>query len=282
MTEIIINTLPYIKTSLVEHDSLLEIIAIWGIEGGVAKAKLASIPIIQIVALKLSELFEETNIVLATVATKVAVTIFEDKLVWIAAHKAKIIRSNIEGRLIKYPPTLFCRKLIIPILSFLIASPKAKVAAHIIKLPQGTPFLKASSIFIKGKFKATAILKVGKENSILDNWHSSILVGIKENGVLNDYGYDINLIRHERSDSGINFSGINVPYFNDMMAFVERNHKKLFPNAGIIGWDIVADNDGKITVIEINLDFPGILGEQLATCPFFEGFSKDINMLMSE
>lgn len=139
-----------------------------------------------------------------------------------------------------------------------------------------------TSIFIKGKFKATAILKVGKENSILDNWHSSILVGIKENGVLNDYGYDINLIRHERSDSGINFSGINVPYFNDMMAFVERNHKKLFPNAGIIGWDIVADNDGKITVIEINLDFPGILGEQLATCPFFEGFSKDINMLMSE
>ena len=41
---------PYINTSFVDNVSEEEMIAIWGIEGGVAKAKLDSIPIIQIVA----------------------------------------------------------------------------------------------------------------------------------------------------------------------------------------------------------------------------------------
>ena len=67
----------------------------------------------------------------------------------------------------------------------------------------------------------------------------------------------------------------------EMMEFVKSNHQKLFPNAGIIGWDIVADNTGKITVIEINLDFPGILGEQLATYTFFEEFAQEINIIAS-
>ena len=72
--------------------------AIWGIDGGVAKAKLAIMPMIQIVASKFNEEKVEVKIVLATVATKVAVTIFEERLVCTAAHKAKIIKRTKAGK----------------------------------------------------------------------------------------------------------------------------------------------------------------------------------------
>ena len=157
--------LPNIKTSFVEQDSLDEIIAIWGIEGGVAKAKLASIPIIQIVASRLSEVEVERSIVLATVATKVAVTILDDKLVWIAAHKAKIIRSKIGDKLINELPKFVWRKVIKPISVLFMASPSASVAAHMIKLPQGTPFLKASPTSIKGLLSILIIHKISVPRS---------------------------------------------------------------------------------------------------------------------
>ena len=62
----IINSPPYIKISLVVHDSPPAIIAIWGIEGGVAKAKLAIIPIKHITVSILKVEFIATKIDEAT------------------------------------------------------------------------------------------------------------------------------------------------------------------------------------------------------------------------
>jgi len=100
---------PYINTSFVDNVSEEEMIAMWGIEGGVAKAKLDSMPIIQIVASRFKVEKVEAITVLATVPTRVAVTILEDKLVWIAAHKAKIIRRMIGERETKEFPRLVWR-----------------------------------------------------------------------------------------------------------------------------------------------------------------------------
>ena len=84
-------------------------IAIWGIEGGVAKAKLANIPIIQIVADIFNVLFVLNKIVLATVATSVAVTMFEERFVWSAAQKANIISKKISGKEFKAGPKVVCK-----------------------------------------------------------------------------------------------------------------------------------------------------------------------------
>lgn len=84
--------------------------AIWGIEGGVANAKLAIIPIKQIVAFRFNDIVVLVIIDAAIVATSVAVTIFEDKFVWIAAQTTKIINRQSAGRDFKWGLRLVCKK----------------------------------------------------------------------------------------------------------------------------------------------------------------------------
>lgn len=128
---------------VVQH-SLPDTIAICGIEGGVAKAKLASIPMIQITEGIFNDVVILPRIEAATVATRVAVTIFEDTFVCKPAHKAKIINKTKSGKTDNEELKLVCKNNFNPIESFVRAKPNANVPAHIIKLVHGMPFLNAS------------------------------------------------------------------------------------------------------------------------------------------
>ena len=68
-----------------------------------------------------------------------------------------------------------------------------------------------------------------------------------------------------------------MPSYQKMIAFTEQMHKALFPQCGIIGWDITIDKDNAISVIELNLTCPGIAVEQLASGDFLKSFCNDIN-----
>lgn len=61
-----------------------------------------------------------------------------------------------------------------------------------------------------------------------------------------------------------------------MVSLVEEHHPKYFPNCGIIGWDLTLDKANQPKVIEVNLYFPGILGEQLGSGPCFEERREEI------
>jgi hypothetical protein len=65
-----------------------------------------------------------------------------------------------------------------------------------------------------------------------------------------------------------------------MIQFVEETHRQLFPQCGIIGWDITIDNHDEISVIELNMTCPGLAAEQLASGCFLQPFAEDINTQM--
>lgn len=139
-----------------------------------------------------------------------------------------------------------------------------------------------TSIYIGGKFSFSSIIKIGKSGAYLDNWNSSYLVGLNDEGVMSEYGLDIDLNKVYKSDNGIPFKGFKVPCFSKLKNFVEFAHKKYFPQVGIVGWDILIDKNYNVKVIEMNLAFPGILGEQLAAGTFFDEFQNAINELVKK
>ena len=139
---------------------------------------------------------------------------------------------------------------------------------------------RVTSLFIDGIFSCSTILKVGKSGSEVDNWHSSYLVGVDENGVIRDRGYDNKLNAVSHSDNGLAFGGRMLPCFREMISKIRAWHIKYFPNIGIIGWDAIVDENSQVKVIEINTDTPGVLGEQFCSGTFFKPYNKTINSLI--
>lgn len=142
--------------------------------------------------------------------------------------------------------------------------------------PSSVNSFRVTSIFLDGKFNCSSILKVGKENSQVDNWNSGYLIGISNAGVLMNHGYDNDLNRIYKTDNGIEFGAMEIKNYDNIIAFVEKYHTKYFPNCGIVGWDIMIDSNNNIRVIEVNLDYPGVVGEQLCSGTFFENFRDEI------
>lgn len=142
--------------------------------------------------------------------------------------------------------------------------------------PTSVNTCRITTINIGSKRSFSAIFKVGRKNSRVDNWNSSILIGVDKQGHLLDYGYDVNLKRIEKSDVGVSFSGNVIPKFAEMVELTQKYHQLYFPNLSVVGWDITLEKNGDIIVIETNLDFPGILGEQVCSGTFFKEFRDEI------
>lgn len=140
-----------------------------------------------------------------------------------------------------------------------------------------------TTIYMDGKFNYSSIIKVGKKGAKVDNWNSSYFIGMTKDGILFPYGYDNKLNKVTVTDNGVQFGGTQVPCFEKMVKLTEKCHKKYFPNCGIIGWDIMVDNNNEPRVIETNIMRTGVVGEQLASGTFFEEFRDVIcEKLMSK
>jgi hypothetical protein len=133
-----------------------------------------------------------------------------------------------------------------------------------------------TSLYINGKYDYSSIMKIGKKGVVCDNWNSSYFIGMDKDGFLFDIGYDIQLNKVKKTDGGRAFSGIKVSGFDKMASLVERCHKNYFPFCGIIGWDVICNQQGNPIVVEANVSAPGLVGEQLVSGPFFEPFVEDI------
>lgn len=135
---------------------------------------------------------------------------------------------------------------------------------------------RVTSVLLNGKWDCSTIFKVGKKGADKDNWSSSYLIGVTQDGHLKEFGYDNQLNKVYQTDLGHNFEGIQLPAFDEMLSFAKENHIKYFPHCGIVGWDILVDNNNTVRVIEVNLKSPGVVGEQLASGTFFKNFRNDI------
>ena len=144
--------------------------------------------------------------------------------------------------------------------------------------PSSFNCFRVTTVYINGKFDYCTILKVGKaiKGNFRDNWNSSYLIGVSNDGILNDFGYDNQINRVDQTDNGIKFGGLQMPMFKEIVASCEKWHKHFFPNCGMLGFDISLDDQNQIRVIEINVTEPGFVGEQLCCGTFFEPFRDDI------
>lgn len=148
--------------------------------------------------------------------------------------------------------------------------------------PTSVNSCRVTSIFLNGRFGCSTILKVGKQGAEVDNWNSGYLIGVNEDGTLRSFGFDNNLNKVDVTDNGLSFSGIKIPHYEDMIEFVKEYHPRYFPNCGIVGWDILIDSNDNVRVIEINLDYPGVVGEQLCSGTFFKDFRNEICELVGK
>lgn len=141
---------------------------------------------------------------------------------------------------------------------------------------------RVTSLFINGVFSYSSILKVGKKGSNVDNWHSSYLIGMDENGNILDKGYDNKLNQVTITDNGIAFAGLAMPYYKELISSIKKWHIAYFPNIGIIGWDVIVDQNNQTKVIEINTDAPGVVGEQFCSGTFFKIYKECINSIFNK
>lgn len=132
-----------------------------------------------------------------------------------------------------------------------------------------------TSLYLDGHYGFSVILKIGKKGSHIDNWRNGYVLGVSNQGVINEIGYDINLNQVRETDSGVKFGGMKVPSFDKMAEMVEHSHKKYFPMCGVIGWDMMVGSEGEPHVVEFNLR-PDFFAEQLCSGTFFEPFSDII------
>lgn len=148
--------------------------------------------------------------------------------------------------------------------------------------PSSLNCCRVTTIYIDGHFGYSTIIKFGRRNSNVDNWHSSYLGGVSATGLLLGDAFDYSLNRTEKTDFGQVLKGMQLPCFKEMIGFVEQAHKKYFPNCGVIGWDVFVDNNNQVRIIEANLTCPAFVGEQLASGTFFEPFREEINNRMKK
>ena len=142
--------------------------------------------------------------------------------------------------------------------------------------PTSLNCFRITSLYVGGKFDSSAMLKIGKHGSTVDNWFTSYLCGISKDGYLYKNAFDNHLKSVTESDNGTIFKDFKIPYYDILTSSIEKFHKWYFPQCGIIGWDVIIDPNGKLRIIEANLTVPGIVGEQLASGDFLRPLHDEI------
>lgn len=152
-----------------------------------------------------------------------------------------------------------------------------KQAPEIEKLnPTSLNCFRVTTMFMDNKFGYSTALKIGKKGALRDNWNSGYWVKVNSDGKCSKYGYDYNMATHEKTDSGIVLENLQMPKYIEMVSYLENMHKHLFPNCGVIGWDVTIDKDYKVRIIEYNLWDPGTNIEQFVCGDFFKPFRQQM------
>lgn len=118
------------------------------------------------------------------------------------------------------------------------------------------------------------IIRIGRSGQLIDNESAGgMSVKINPDGTLAKYGFAApGQDRIERTDSGIELEGYQVPSFNESLELVKSLHLRL-PYFNLIGWDICIGESGRPILIEWNSN-PGL--SQSAFGPGFGEYTEKI------
>lgn len=123
-----------------------------------------------------------------------------------------------------------------------------------------------------------SILRMGVTEIAVDNLSSGgICVGINPEGELDTYAYTFkeHMPLSMHPSSKIEFKGLRHPFFKSMTDVVIKEAKRI-PNYNIISWDVIADVNGNIKIIEANIVSQNPDITQLSNGPLFGEYTEQI------
>lgn len=136
-----------------------------------------------------------------------------------------------------------------------------------------------TTLNINGEASLCNILfRCGQGNVCVDNGAAGgLMIGVSKEGEYREYGYDKFYNKHFTTRGGLEFKGIKVPGFDNIVNQVVGWHAKYLPLMGLCGWDIALDENNNPVMIEINLFDPGAQFEQLSNgTPLFGNRTKEV------
>lgn len=114
-------------------------------------------------------------------------------------------------------------------------------------------------------------MRFGASKEVYDNLSSGgVCVSLGPNGELSPFGRDWYKLHvfTKHPTSGIEFGGLVHPFYRQMEELSCKFAAKM-PNFNLISWDMVADREGVVKILEINLTKEGSDWEQYDFGPFF-------------
>lgn len=137
--------------------------------------------------------------------------------------------------------------------------------------PSSLNCMRVSTLNLNGEVSILSKgLKCGGTNSVVDNLASGrhgVMVEIDAEGRLAPYGFYGNGERCY-DHNGISFEGHRINAFDKVLAAALSLHKDI-SSCKIIGWDIALDENDCPVLIEGNVNYPGIIIEQMCSGPIF-------------
>jgi hypothetical protein len=127
------------------------------------------------------------------------------------------------------------------------------------------------TLFLNGKCTILSrILRFGVSGAVIDNAAGGgYFLGIKPDGRLSEFAINKKLEKITDINDCI-FVQMQVPNFYTIENFALEKHIKLFPNIGMVGWDLALDSEENIVCIEYNVGYyPWVLGFEFSCGPFF-------------
>lgn len=121
-------------------------------------------------------------------------------------------------------------------------------------------------------------LKIGKQGAVVDNgFAGGCFVGVDiKTGKLMKYLYSVQTgAKYEKTESGIVLDGFDIPFANDIFQAAVTMHQYL-PYAGLVAWDISANDRNEAVLVEANINGIGAAIMQITSGPFFGKYTKHI------
>lgn len=116
-------------------------------------------------------------------------------------------------------------------------------------------------------FILSSIVRMGRMGSLTDNSSGGgISCGVEKEGNLKRIGYEFSGASFNKTDSGIEFININLPFMDKVKNVVENLHKTL-PYFKIVSWDLAIDDEEDVVLIEYNVKGQEINFHQLNNGP---------------
>jgi hypothetical protein len=144
--------------------------------------------------------------------------------------------------------------------------------------PSSLNTFRITTLFLNGKCTILVrVFKFGASGTTIDNASDGgYFIGInKTSGELFEFAFNKKVEKIAKINNCV-FAQTQMSNFYKVENFAIEKHTKLFPNVGIIGWDLALDEEENVVCVEWNFGFPGCFSWQFCCGPFFGDRTNEV------